>query len=178
MLADILAELDGKIIIVCVNNFLAHWARTNYGSLHVKADKVEYMPLEHFIKRRPDKNIHVIFDEIDQMLGVKSFSMLEEGDQVTAVYQASLMKEWKSVIGFSGTIADSTISQIRAELKDPICIDIPSLRKQNNDNEVVMVIQAEEAAINKKVIERVRELKTCTINFIVILKNPESLQSL
>ena len=86
LLADILSHLEGKVIIVCVNNFLAHWGRTVYGSFNVKAEKIDYMPLEHFIKRTPDKNTHVIFDEIDQMLGSKSFSMIEEGSDVTAIY--------------------------------------------------------------------------------------------
>ena len=88
------------------------------------------------------------------------------------------MKEWKSVIGFSGTIADSTISQIRAELKDPICIDIPSLRKQSNNNEVEMVIKTDEQLINSNIITRIQELKSSTSNFIVILKDIESLHTL
>ena len=87
------------------------------------------------------------------------------------------MKEWKSVIGFSGTIADSTISQIRAELKDPICIDIPSLRNQGNNNEVEMVIKTDEQSINSNIITRIQELRNSSINFIVILKNIESLHS-
>jgi hypothetical protein len=44
------------------------------------------------------------------MLGTNSFNLVEEGREVKAVYQASLMKKWKSVIGFSGTISQSTIT--------------------------------------------------------------------
>lgn len=44
------------------------------------------MPLDHFIKRQPNNNVHVIFDEIDSMLGVNSFNLLEKGDEVTAIY--------------------------------------------------------------------------------------------
>ena len=49
--------------------------------------------------------MHVIYDEIDQMMGCNSLKLVEGEDKVTSVYQASLMKEWKSVIGFSGTIS-------------------------------------------------------------------------
>jgi hypothetical protein len=49
------------------------------------------------------------------------------------------MKQWKSIIGFSGTIADSTITQMIAELKDPLCIDIPSLRLNGNSNKLTSV---------------------------------------
>ena len=101
------------------------------------------MPLEHFIQREPNEDVHVIFDEVDQMLGTNSFNLVEEGREVKAVYQASLMKKWKSVIGFSGTISQSTITQIRAELKDPICVEIPSLRKNGNNNRVAKVIKVE-----------------------------------
>src|SRR5688572_17959440 len=92
LLADILVALDGEVIIVGLNNFLSHWGRTNYGSFNVLNNKVTYMPLEHFIKRDPNKLINVIFDEVDQMLGVNSFNLIEKGTDVKAVYQASLMR--------------------------------------------------------------------------------------
>ena len=47
------------------------------------------MPLEHFLKRKPNKDVHVIYDEIDQMMGVNSFNIVEKDDEVTAIYQAS-----------------------------------------------------------------------------------------
>ena len=65
LLADILAAIDGDVIIVCLNNFLSHWGRMNYGSTNVRDDKITYMPLDHFIKRKPNPAVHVIFDEID-----------------------------------------------------------------------------------------------------------------
>ena len=52
------------------------------------------------------------------------------------------MKSWKSVIGFSGTISQSTTDQLISELKDPVCIDVPSLRVNGNNNKVVSVVQS------------------------------------
>ena len=46
LLADILCSIDGKVIIVCLNNFLAHWGRVTYGSLNVQSERVTYMALE------------------------------------------------------------------------------------------------------------------------------------
>jgi hypothetical protein len=46
LLADILAAIDGKVIIVCLNNFLAHWGRMTYGSLNVETENITYMSLE------------------------------------------------------------------------------------------------------------------------------------
>jgi hypothetical protein len=51
------------------------------------------------------------------------------------------MKEWKSVTGLSGTIAEGAVVSVRAELKDPICIEIPSLRKNGNNNKISKVIK-------------------------------------
>lgn len=73
-----LTLFDKKVIIVCLNNFLAHWGRMNYGSLNVENDKITYMSIDHFIKRKPNSNVHVIFDEIDSMLGVNSLSLIEK----------------------------------------------------------------------------------------------------
>ena len=63
-----------------------------YGSLNVENDKIIYMPIDHFIKRQPNKDVHVIFDEIDSMLGVDSFNLIEKDNEATAIYHASLMK--------------------------------------------------------------------------------------
>jgi hypothetical protein len=105
VLADILCGMDGDVIIVGLNNFLSHWGRMTYGSLNVRDGNVTYMALKYFSKMKPNPNTHVIFDEIDQMLGVNSFDLIERDHHIMAVYQASLMKQWKSVIGFSGTIS-------------------------------------------------------------------------
>lgn len=56
------------------------------------------------------------------------------------------MKQWKSIIGFSGTIADSTTTQMIAELKDPLCIDIPSLRLNGNSNKLISVNKVKDQA--------------------------------
>jgi hypothetical protein len=76
LLADILVEVSGPVIIVCLNDFLAHWARTNYGSLNCRKEKIMYMSIHDFLKRCPDSNVHVIYDEIDSMLGTSSFNVL------------------------------------------------------------------------------------------------------
>jgi hypothetical protein len=106
MLADVLIEYNQKVIIVCTDGYLAHNGRKNYGSNNVRDGRIEYLPLKHFLKRTPDPQIHVIFDEIDQMLGVNSLTLLDDKESKTtkAVFVASTMKEWKSVTGLSGTI--------------------------------------------------------------------------
>lgn len=43
------------------------------------------------------------------MLGKDSFLIREEGDKVIAVYASELMKEWKGMVGFSGTV-DSCVT--------------------------------------------------------------------
>ena len=85
--------------------------------------------------------MNVIYDEVDQMLGTHSLSLLPFNEGVKVVYQGSVMKGWKSVIGFSGTIAQSTLAQIRAELKDPLSLVIPSLRKNGSNNRVSKVVK-------------------------------------
>jgi hypothetical protein len=77
LLADILVEISGNVIIVCLNNFLAHQGRVYYGSTNIISDKIIYMSFDNFLKRRPEPGTHVIFDEIDQMLGVNSFRVVE-----------------------------------------------------------------------------------------------------
>ena len=57
-----------------------------YGSNRVRDGKITYMPLEHYIKRKPNPKVHVIFDEVDQMMGVNSFNLIEKDDDVRAVY--------------------------------------------------------------------------------------------
>lgn len=68
---------------------------------------IEYISLKHFLKITPDSTVHVIFDEIDSMLGASSFDLISDPETKTtkAVYNAALMKEWKSVTGLSGTIS-------------------------------------------------------------------------
>jgi len=50
------------------------------------------MSLDQFLKRHPNPNVHVIYDEIDQKLGNNSFDIMESGTTVTAIYRASIMK--------------------------------------------------------------------------------------
>ncbi len=62
------------------------------------------MSIADFFKRKPDPNVHVIFDEIDSMLGANSFNLVYQTietketdkviktDIVKAIYNVSLMK--------------------------------------------------------------------------------------
>src|SRR5438132_98676 len=99
------------------------------------------MSIADFLKITPNPRTIVIYDEIDSMLGTNSFNLIQENEIIKSVYNASLMKEWKAVIGFSGTISQSTKDQLIAELGDPICIDIPSLRVHGANNKIVGVVK-------------------------------------
>lgn len=131
------------MIIVCLNPFLANWGRKKYGSDNVENDKIQYMALDGFLQKPPTKDTYVIYDEIDQMLGTHSFTLEEERviDEVRAIYKPSIMKQWKSVVGFSGTVNSATTMQMRAELKDSLILNIPSLRKNDVSNRVVKVVK-------------------------------------
>jgi len=48
----------------------------NYGSLNVRHERIIYMPINEFLKRKPDPKVHVILDEIDSMLGTNSFNFV------------------------------------------------------------------------------------------------------
>jgi hypothetical protein len=67
------------VIIVCLTDFLAHQGRMNYGSANVRNGKITYMSLSDFLKMKPEPGTYVIFDEIDQMLGVNSFHLIVQG---------------------------------------------------------------------------------------------------
>jgi hypothetical protein len=64
------------------------------------------LSIEDFLKKDPDDNTIVLFDEIDQMIGESSFNIMETPTHVKAFYYPELMKKWKAIIGFSGTISD------------------------------------------------------------------------
>jgi hypothetical protein len=51
------------------------------------------------------------------------------------------MRKWKSTVGFSGTLSDSTLNQLKEEFKDPICIRIPSLRNKGAINTLSKVVK-------------------------------------
>jgi hypothetical protein len=70
LLADILVERSDEVIIVCLNDYLVHQGRRKYESPNVRFGKIIYMTLHEFLKRNPDRYVDVIFDEIDQMMGV------------------------------------------------------------------------------------------------------------
>jgi hypothetical protein len=57
----------------------------------------------------PEPDTIVIIDEIDQMLSETSFTLEEEGDnKVRCFFLPELLTQWKRIIGFSGTIGEST----------------------------------------------------------------------
>lgn len=52
------------------------------------------MDLDVFMKTTPDKDTVVICDEIDQMLGPKSFKLAQEDGKMEAFYFPSFLQEW------------------------------------------------------------------------------------
>ena len=44
------------------------------------------MSLEAFVNKAPNSNVHVIFDEIDQMLGLNSINVIENENDFKAIY--------------------------------------------------------------------------------------------
>ena len=50
------------------------------------------------------------------------------------------MREWKSIIGFSGTISVDAVSNIKAELKNPLCLFFETLRLTGLENRITSVI--------------------------------------
>jgi hypothetical protein len=57
----------------------------------------------------PEPDTLVIIDEIDQMLSETSFTLEEEDDhKVRCFFLPELLAQWKRIIGFSGTVSEST----------------------------------------------------------------------
>ena len=57
----------------------------------------------------PEPETLVILDEIDQMLSETSFTLENEGDdKVKCFFLPEVLVQWKRIIGFSGTISEST----------------------------------------------------------------------
>ena len=50
------------------------------------------------------------------------------------------------------------MNQLRSELKDPLCLEIPSLRKHGNENKVTKVIKVDKDEINASIIQRINDL--------------------
>lgn len=66
------------------------------------------------------------------------------------------------MIGLSGTISQSTISSIKTELTNSICIDIPSLRMNGSNNKVSKVIKVDDndSDLFNAVCHRIKELQS------------------
>ena len=71
---------DIKVIVVCLNVFLAFWAKNTYSSGYYDNDKIQYVSLNRFIRMVPEPDTLVIIDEIDQMLSETSFNLEDEGN--------------------------------------------------------------------------------------------------
>ena len=59
----------GKVIVVCLNNYLAAQSKLKY----LSKGNIEYTSLYNFNKKKPNSQTLVIYDEIDQILGCNSF---------------------------------------------------------------------------------------------------------
>jgi hypothetical protein len=58
---------------------------------------------------KPEKDTIVNIDEIDQALSETSFTIEDEGrGKVKCFFLPELLIQWKRIIGFSGTISEST----------------------------------------------------------------------
>ncbi len=58
---------------------------------------------------KPEKDTLVNIDEIDQALSETSFTIEEEdNDNVKCFFLPELLAQWKRIVGFSGTISEST----------------------------------------------------------------------
>ena len=94
LLADMQAMAGTNVIIVCLNRFLAYWGQNTYDSPYVANFSIRYMDLHSFMQTTPDKNTVIICDEIDQMLGPKSFMLNKLEDSMQAFYFPSFLQEW------------------------------------------------------------------------------------
>ena len=58
---------------------------------------------------KPEKDTIVNIDEIDQALSETSFTIEDEGlHNVKCFFLSELLTKWKLIVGFSGTISEST----------------------------------------------------------------------
>ena len=58
---------------------------------------------------KPEKDTIVNIDEIDQALSETSFTIKDESkDKVKCFFLPELLIQWKRIVGFSGTISEST----------------------------------------------------------------------
>jgi hypothetical protein len=91
------------------------------------------------------------------MLGTNSLRLITDDKHISAFYVPSAMKKWKSVLGFSGTLSEATLDQMREELKDPIIIDIPSLRKKGLTNKFSSILKTPKEYLNTTIAKKVEE---------------------
>ena len=73
------AVADVKVIVVCLNVFLAFWAKNTYSSGYYDNDQIQFVSLNRFIRMDPEPDTLVLIDEPDQMLSETSFTLKEEG---------------------------------------------------------------------------------------------------
>ena len=123
----------------------------------------------------PLKGTIVIFDEIDHMTGSNSFYLKEKGHMLEACYLPSLLTQWTTILGFSGTMGQATSQQLHHSF--PLCksINVPSLRIYGNTNKLVFVQKVAPSALISAVISRIKFLHNQFSNFIVLFKDIETL---
>ena len=102
---------------------------------------IEYISLATFNRKQPNPNTYVIYDEIDQIMGSNSFFTTKGVNDVhKCSYRPSVMAEWGCVMGFSGTVTESTQTQFQAEFSNALTLTIPSLRLGGSSNKITEVI--------------------------------------
>ena len=97
LLADMITLADStlKVLVVCLNPFLANQAKHRVASGNPRVQKaiITYVDLNTFLMMTPKEKTVVIFDEIDQMLGNRSFSLppSDNGKNMQACFYPSLI---------------------------------------------------------------------------------------
>ena len=129
------------------------------------------MSLTTFNRKFPQQDTFVIFDEIDQMMGTSAFYLLKEGETgLRSLYRPSQMEKWKCIMGFSGTIAESTQQQFETEFENAVCITIPSLRETGYNNKVVSVVERSDD-LTKDLKMTIPKTLTSSTNLILIFES-------
>ena len=158
LLADLLALKGKKVVVVCLNSFLAYWGASTYGSTWVNNGSIRYVSLEHFLAMEPVEDSVAIFDEIDQMIGCNSFYINESNNVLEACYLPNLLTKWKLILGFSGTMSEATAQQLRYSFSQAKSIGVPSLRRYGNTNKLVHVQKVAASGLVAAVISRMKAL--------------------
>lgn len=169
-----------KSNIATLTKFLANWAKMAYGGVNMLNKKINYLTVKDLVEMNPLVGEYLIVDEIDQMVGRSSFYHVDTGDSIECIHTSSLFDKWKAMVGFSGSLSEATIMQLREELNNPLCLIIPSLRNQGLENKLAMVVEAsdDDDDLKGKVAKRIGEMRAKINNFVVIMKDENDVQTL